>query len=58
MDTTYAPAAHILHAVGRPGARFAILTIIGVALAIAAGSVIGDLLPPASETIIAAPFRW
>jgi len=58
MDTTFGPVAHALLATGRLGARFAILALIGVTLAIVLAGVIGDLLPPASETIIVAPFRW
>lgn len=58
MDIASGFVAHVLRAVERLGARFSIPVLLSVALALAVGVLIGDHLLPASEPIIAAPFRW
>lgn len=58
MDIASGFVAHVLRAVERLDARFSIPVLLSVALALAVGVLIGDHLLPASEPIIAAPFRW
>jgi hypothetical protein len=65
MDIASGSVAQVLRTVERLGARHSILVLkgvilalIGVALALAVGVLIGDHLLPASEPLIAAPFRW
>jgi hypothetical protein len=57
MDTTNAFVARIARSVRRFGGTIALPTLV-IAVAALAGVLIGDLLAPASEPVIVAPFRW
>jgi hypothetical protein len=56
MDITTGFVAHVARSVR----RLAVIAIPALAIGAAAlaGVVIGDLLAPASEPVIVAPFRW
>jgi Na+/H+ antiporter NhaC len=56
MDTTTGIVAYVVRSVRRLGV-IGIPALIIVVAALA-GVVIGDLLAPASEPVIVAPFRW
>ena len=57
MDIASGFVARSVRSARRLGAAIAIPTLV-IAAAALAGVVIGDLLAPASEPIIVAPFRW
>jgi hypothetical protein len=57
MDITAGFVGHVVRSARRLGGAIAIpmLVIVGAAIA---GVLIGDLLAPAPEPIMVAPFRW
>jgi hypothetical protein len=56
MDITTGLVAHVVRSAQRLGLIVIPALVIGAAAL--AGVVIGDLLAPASEPVIVAPFRW
>ena len=58
MDTASGLVFHLAHRTGRPGLALLALALVLMSATFISVVVVADLLAPASEPIMSAPFRW